>query len=555
MRVVVTAGNAGGSSKASSAATATVTATAPPAPTNTALPVVSGSAVEGQTLTATNGTWTGSPTSYTHQWEDCNSSGTSCTNVSGATGSTYKLAASDVGHTMRAVVTATNAGGSTAQASAQTAVVATEEGGNSFTCTRTLPPSDTTAVLDAAVEEAKGGETLCLETGNYTFGEMLGGAGEHLGRSSYVTIRAAKGAAPKVTGVRIRNTSYERWIHLQFTGGTEVEDSQSYEGSQYLEFDYDTWENTKLGLWFGFTGGEPTAGGVIRHVTIEHDYMYNMEIEQHENPTTHQEECKSGRGTGQDITLKNTEAAIKHNTFDYAEWHYIQYGDDTTVENNLFMGERRYGCSHLNVWQTLGGENDTFRNNIVIGKGTGTGTGPFGSGEEYASADLIEWENGPGDAHCEDTLTNMTVENNLFVDGGGNSEIGGVNGLTVSDNTIVNMKPGPFFVGFGPCPGKNYTTTHNIITGAGSFSFGKASGTNLVKDNVAWNKSATGGARFLNRWRPRWRSTASCPRLHAGCWNPFKEVEEGNHFPKPPHGYYVPTGLPFTAGYEGKIGP
>ena len=113
LRVVVTATNSGGPTKATSAATATVTATPPPAPANTALPAVSGSAVEGQTLSASTGSWSGSPSSYGYQWEDCNTSGEACTNVTGGSSSTYILASTDVGHTLRVVVTATNSGGST----------------------------------------------------------------------------------------------------------------------------------------------------------------------------------------------------------------------------------------------------------------------------------------------------------------------------------------------------------------------------------------------------------------------------------------------------------
>ena len=51
-------------------------------------------------------------------------SGEGCASVGGATSSSYKLAAGDVGHTMRVVVTATNAGGSTPASSAATGVVA-----------------------------------------------------------------------------------------------------------------------------------------------------------------------------------------------------------------------------------------------------------------------------------------------------------------------------------------------------------------------------------------------------------------------------------------------
>src|SRR6185437_2490471 len=115
--------NAGGSGSAASSQTAVVTAApAPTPPSNSALPVVSGTAKQGQALTTTNGTWSNSPTSYKYAWQDCDSSGNNCTAISGASSSSYTLAAGDVGHTIRSVVTATNAGGSGSAASAQTAV-------------------------------------------------------------------------------------------------------------------------------------------------------------------------------------------------------------------------------------------------------------------------------------------------------------------------------------------------------------------------------------------------------------------------------------------------
>lgn len=111
--------------------TTTTTAPAPPppppappsAPANTAAPSISGSPIQGQTLTVSNGQWSGSPTTYSYQWSDCDPNGANCTSISGATNSAYTLAAGDVNHTITATVTATNSSGSASAAASPTAVV------------------------------------------------------------------------------------------------------------------------------------------------------------------------------------------------------------------------------------------------------------------------------------------------------------------------------------------------------------------------------------------------------------------------------------------------
>ena len=90
----------------------------PAAPANVSAPVVTGSAVQGQMLTASTGTWANTPTSYAYRWLR------DAAPISGATGSTYTLQAGDVGSQVRVGVIATNATGSSTEAlSLQTAVV------------------------------------------------------------------------------------------------------------------------------------------------------------------------------------------------------------------------------------------------------------------------------------------------------------------------------------------------------------------------------------------------------------------------------------------------
>lgn len=88
------------------------------APTVSALPMVTGITTQGQTLTATTGTWNGAPTAYAFQWKR------NTVAIGGATASTYVLAAADVATEITVTVTATNGGGNTAATSAATATIA-----------------------------------------------------------------------------------------------------------------------------------------------------------------------------------------------------------------------------------------------------------------------------------------------------------------------------------------------------------------------------------------------------------------------------------------------
>lgn len=74
-----------------------------PAPT----PTVSGTATMGSTLTGSFGAWGPSPVTLKYQWQRM--FGTTVTNIAGATGTSYRLAAADVGAKVRVLVTGTNA--------------------------------------------------------------------------------------------------------------------------------------------------------------------------------------------------------------------------------------------------------------------------------------------------------------------------------------------------------------------------------------------------------------------------------------------------------------
>jgi GH25 family lysozyme M1 (1,4-beta-N-acetylmuramidase) len=126
LKVVVTATSAAGPGVATSDATAAVSpaGTSPTArPKNTKPPQILGTAQDGQILTSSVGTWTGSPTKFTYRWRRCNAGGASCIAIPHATAARRTLTPDDIGSTLSLVVTATGKGGAASATAATTGVV------------------------------------------------------------------------------------------------------------------------------------------------------------------------------------------------------------------------------------------------------------------------------------------------------------------------------------------------------------------------------------------------------------------------------------------------
>ena len=88
----------------------------------------------GTEITASPGTWTNNPSTYTYQWQECSKAdGSDCTDIPGATSEKYTPTDAQAGKYVRVVVTATNISGVSQQAATTPVQVAQ----------RTTPPTPT----------------------------------------------------------------------------------------------------------------------------------------------------------------------------------------------------------------------------------------------------------------------------------------------------------------------------------------------------------------------------------------------------------------------------
>lgn len=135
-------------------------------PANSSLPTIAGTAQQGKILSATPGGWSGTtPLTFAYSWQRCD--GSTCTGI--ASGSSYALAAADVGKQFKVVVTATGPGGNQATAeSTRTAAVTaapaapgpTGGGGSTGGGSTTTPGSTTLRKLSPFPVVAIGGRVI-----------------------------------------------------------------------------------------------------------------------------------------------------------------------------------------------------------------------------------------------------------------------------------------------------------------------------------------------------------------------------------------------------------
>ena len=172
------------------------------APVNSTPPTISGTAKEGQTLTAGNGTWQNSPTAFQYQWQRCNAAGDSCTAVPGAIEKTYLLSSADVGHTMRVRVLAVNADGAAPARSEPTDRV-----------TASGSPRNTARPTISGV--AKVGEELTADPGTWS-GAPSGFAYQWQRCDVDATVCfAVPGATGSTYGVRIGDLGYRMRVRVR----------------------------------------------------------------------------------------------------------------------------------------------------------------------------------------------------------------------------------------------------------------------------------------------------------------------------------------------------
>jgi outer membrane protein OmpA-like peptidoglycan-associated protein len=123
----------------SAVAWSTLSATVPPAvPLAVAPPSVAGTPVAGTTIVATAATWEGAD-QVRRVWERCDDRG-ACTAIRGTSGLQYRVAAADIGSTLRVAETATNSVGTSRSTSSRTGRVDAPEARSLTLGLRTLVP-------------------------------------------------------------------------------------------------------------------------------------------------------------------------------------------------------------------------------------------------------------------------------------------------------------------------------------------------------------------------------------------------------------------------------
>ena len=365
----------------------------PVPPSNTGLPVISGTAQAGDTLTASDGTWQGdTPMTYSYAWEQCDSSGNNCTTVSAASGNTYPLDSGDVGRTIRGVATATNDAGSASATSLPTVVVTAT---SSSTCNFNSTPSSFASDVSAATT----GQTVCLASGNY---------GTWTGTNKAITVEAASGASPQMqidfasgaSGFTLSGMTNMSGIIDGPANNLTVENS-TFTGSLLVSWD------TGIGM----------SNVVINHNSFDWNAYsantpYNAKIALNEvaTPTTG--------------TLSKPSIIVENNDIENGDLDGIHVGGGAgmIIRNNYFNNLCDRNINHTDNIQFEGGSQTNVEGNYIYTPGPEPSTGCVAGG-------IDSYDGETNGVIIEDNVVDVTRDWGI--------ELYSDNGSIVRHNTVV----------------------------------------------------------------------------------------------------------------------
>ena len=592
-------------------------ASAPPAsvaPANMASPTISGTAQEGDKLSASPGTWSGTaPISYSYRWSD------------GTSGSTDTLSAADVGQSVSVVVTAANTAGSVQATSPSMGPVIAPDP------PAPVGPSDTSAPTISGTAQV--GDTLTASPGSWSGDTPMsfsylwsdGATGQtdtlpaaDLGQSVSVTVTATNdggsasatsGSAGPVTSASspppppptctktltsgsiaaaINDASSGQTICLDagtYTGGTVNGDNfssnttiESADGTRDVTVDgtvtIDNSSNITLqgldieGGGIGGAGGVAFEGTSGSNYTLNNDTIANSDFGviigsssgavsnvTISNSTLHNFDfsgSSAGTGGGQAVSCYwcSGYTHVEHDVFYAASWHYIQCG----------------GCSDFTVDHNLfscpcNQHSGAHLNVFQIWQGGSddsfTNNIVIGNPNQVGTSGeicggCVLFENGPGGGTASDGFTNYDVSNNLFVNSGGSLpiQVQTTTGGTVSNNTVADGFQYGIAIGY------------NGVTNVASTSL--VSQYNIVangESGAMYRYGCAGSACVADDNVTTDSSATSDGGLDTTAdvdnWpEAWQTTTWANPLTTPmPTGFYQPAAIASEYGYQGQIGP
>lgn len=316
-------------------------------------------------LLVRTGTWTHALT-FTYQWEACDSSGANCSAITGATGDSHAIQASDVGHRIRVVVTAHNGKGSTSATSAVTAVV-------------TIPGAPKVSYYVAQTSQGTGNGSSCANAEAVTTlststewrpGNVIGLCGTI---SSSLSAMGSGSAGSPITlyfepGALMSQPAASTFLNLSNRSYITVNGGQN-----------GVIENTANGTTLGNSASTvaiqatPCNGCTIENLTIRNIYVRTSISDE-----------SNGASNGACLVISGSNMTVANNTMDYAHWCLVD--DAGPTDSNV----RVYGN---NISNTDHGIALAFNNTTG-----GPGLGPFYFYDNYVH-DYAAWDSTTGAYH------------------------------------------------------------------------------------------------------------------------------------------------------------